>query len=257
MPCSSEDWGGRNGVVYRAYDEALHRDVALKVVKKDARLDSSASQSLLHEARASSSLAHPNICTIHEVGETDGELYIVMELVEGKSLRDMSADAGLPAASVMRYGVQIASALARAHDRGIVHRDLKTTNIVVASDGLVKVLAFGLAKKIGSGIFEATTRSFATIQDASSVSGTLPYLAPEILRGEAADYRAELWALGFVLYEAASGRLPFEGRTGFEISSAILARTPGPARPSRAPRAMGHYPTLPGQGADAALSARG
>jgi len=219
------------GVVYRAFDETLHRDVALKVVKKDARLDSSASQSLLHEARASSSLAHPNICTIHEVGETDGELYIVMELVEGKSLRDLSAEAGLPPASVMRYGAQIASALARAHDRGIVHRDLKTANIVVASDGLVKVLDFGLAKKIGSGVFDATTRSFATMQDTSSVSGTLPYLAPEILRGEVADYRADLWALGVVLYEAASGRLPFEGRTGFEISSAILRELPAPLGP--------------------------
>src|SRR5207253_4257301 len=97
------------------------------------------SERLLHEARASSSLAHPNICTIHEVGETDGELFIVMELVEGKSLHAMSADAGLPPESVLRYGVQIASALGRAHDRGIVHRDLKTANIVVTSHGLVKV----------------------------------------------------------------------------------------------------------------------
>jgi serine/threonine protein kinase len=121
---------GGMGVVYRAHDEILRRDVAVKVVNKDPCLDSSASQRLLHEARASSSLAHPNICTIHEVGETNGELYIVMELVEGESLRAMSADAGLPPESVLRYGVQIASALARAHDRGIVHRDLKTANIV-------------------------------------------------------------------------------------------------------------------------------
>ena len=175
---------GGMGVVYRAFDETLHRDVAVKVVNKDARLDSSASQRLLDEARASSALSHPNICTIYEVGETDGELYIVMELVEGKSLHAMSADAGLPPESVLRYGVQIASALARAHDRGIVHRDLKTANIVVTSDGLVKVLDFGLAKEVGSGIFEGSTRSFATIEDASSVSGTLPYMAPEILRGE-------------------------------------------------------------------------
>src|SRR5690348_12262701 len=161
---------GGMGAVYRAYDELLQRDVAVKVLNKDARLDSSASQRLLHEARASSSLAHPNICTIHEVGETNGELYIVMELVEGKSLRAMSADAGLPPESVLRYGVQIASALTRAHDRGIVHRDLKTANIVVASDGLVKVLDFGLAKRVGGSIFEGTTRSFAPIQDASSVS---------------------------------------------------------------------------------------
>ena len=222
---------GGMGVVYRAYDEVLQRDVALKVVKKDAHLDSSSSERLLHEARASSSLSHPNICTIHEVGENEGELFIVMELVEGKSLRAMCADGGLPPESVLRYGVQIASALARAHDRGIVHRDLKTANIVVTAEGLVKVLDFGLAKQVGSGIFDATTRSFASIQDASNMSGTLPYMAPEILQGEAADYRSDLWALGVVLYEAASGRLPFEGRTGFEISSAIMREVPNPLGP--------------------------
>jgi serine/threonine protein kinase len=222
---------GGMGVVYRAYDEVLHRDVALKVVKKDARLDTSSSERLLHEARASSSLSHPNICTIHEVGENEGELFIVMELVDGKSLRAMCADAGLPPESVLRYGVQIASALARAHDRGIIHRDLKTANIVVTADGLVKVLDFGLAKQVGSGVFDATTRSFASIQDASSMSGTLPYMAPEILRGEEADYRSDLWALGVVFYEAASGRLPFEGRTGFEISSAIMREVPNPLGP--------------------------
>ena len=222
---------GGMGVVYRAYDEVLHRNVALKVVQKNTQLDTSSSQRLLQEARASSSLAHPNICTIHEVGENEGELFIVMELVEGKSLRAMCADAGLPPESVLRYGVQIASALARAHDRGIIHRDLKTANIVVTADGLVKVLDFGLAKQVGSGVFDGTTRSFASVQDASSMSGTLPYMAPEILRGEAADYRGDLWALGVVLYEAASGRLPFEGRTGFEISSAIMREVPNPLGP--------------------------
>ncbi len=219
---------GGMGVVYRAYDEVLHRDVALKVVKKDARLDASSSQRLLHEARASSGLAHPNICTIHEVGENEGELYIVMELVEGKSLADMSLGGGMAPESVLRYGIQIASALARAHDRGIVHRDLKTANIVITSDGLVKVLDFGLAKQVGSGIFEGPTRSLASVENASSVSGTLPYMAPEILCGEAADHRSDLWALGVVLYESASGRLPFEGRTGFEISSAIMREIPNP-----------------------------
>src|ERR1700737_2201055 len=143
---------GGMGVVYRAYDEVLHRDVAVKVLNKDARLDSSASQRLLHEARASSSLSHPNICTIHEVGETNGELYIVMELVEGKSLRAMSAAAGLPPESVLRYGVQIASALARAHDRGVVHRDLKTANIVITPDGLAKVPVLGLQNAWERGI---------------------------------------------------------------------------------------------------------
>src|SRR5436853_5759110 len=219
------------GVVYRAYDEVLHRDVAVKVVNKDTRLDSSVSQNLLHEARASSSLAHPNICTIHEVGETGGELYIVMELVEGKSLHVMSGAGGLRPESVLGYCVQIASALARAHDRGIIHRDLKTANIVVTADGLVKVLDFGLAKQVGSGMLEGPTRSFATVQNASSVSVTLPYLAPVILRGDAADYRSDLWALGVVLNEAASGRLPFEGRTGLEISTAIMREPQKPLGP--------------------------
>jgi serine/threonine protein kinase len=222
---------GGMGVVYRAYDELLHREVAIKLMKKSSGLDSSTRQNLLQEARASSSLGHPNICTIHEVAETAGDLYIVMELVEGKSLRALSEPAGLSPEAVLRYGVQIASALARAHDRGIVHRDLKAANIAITPDGIVKVLDFGLAKKVGSGIFEAATRSFASIENASSVSGTLPYMAPEILRGEAADYRSDLWALGVVLYEAASGRLPFEGRTGFEISSSILREIPAPLGP--------------------------
>src|SRR5215469_6720248 len=219
------------GVVYRAYDEVLHRDVAVKVVKKETGAGASASQNLLQEARASSALAHPNICTIHEVGETDGDLFIIMELVEGKSLHEMTPSGGLPPESVLRFGVQIASALSRAHDRGIVHRDLKSTNVVVTSDGLAKVLDFGLARRVGGGLLDAPTMTFSTIQGASSVSGTLPYMAPEILLGDPADPRSDLWALGVVLYELASGRLPFEGRTGFEISSAIMREIPKPLRP--------------------------
>jgi serine/threonine protein kinase len=221
---------GGMGVVYRGHDEVLDRDVALKVVKKDASLDPTAGKNLLQEARASSSLAHPNICTIYEVGETNGELYIVMELVEGKSLRALIGNLGLPAESVLRYGVQIASALARAHDKGIVHRDLKSANVVVTADGLVKVLDFGIAKRIGGETSQGTTLMFDS-KEPSSVSGTLTYMAPEVLRGEGADYRSDLWALGVVLYEAASGQLPFGGRTTFEISSAIMREMPKPLGP--------------------------
>ena len=221
---------GGMGVVYRGHDEVLDRDVALKVVKKDARLDPTAGRNLLQEARASSSLSHPNICTIYEVGETNGELYIAMELVEGKSLRALIGSMGLPAESVLRYGVQIASALTRAHDKGIVHRDLKSANVVVTADGLVKVLDFGIAKRIGTETSQGTTLMFDS-KEPSSVSGTLTYMAPEVLRGEGADYRSDLWALGVVLYEAASGQLPFAGRTTFEISSAIMREMPKPLGP--------------------------
>jgi serine/threonine protein kinase len=217
---------GGMGIVYRAYDEVLHRDVAVKVVRKTSDASSSTSRSLLREARASSSLAHPNICTIYEVAETEGEFYIVMELIEGKTLREMSGEVGLPPESVLRYGAQIASALGRAHDRGITHRDLKAANIVITSEGLAKVLDFGLARQSLGAFFEGPTRSLATMENVSSVSGTLPYMAPELLRGEPGDHRSDLWAFGVVLYEAASGRLPFEGRTGFEISSAIMREMP-------------------------------
>ncbi len=223
---------GGMGVVYRALDEVLHREVALKVVKKDSNLDIATSQNLLHEARASSSLAHPNICTIYEVGETNGELYIVMELVQGRSLRDLCGDIGLAPESVLRYGVQIASALARAHDKGIIHRDLKSANIVVTAEGLVKVLDFGLAKRIGSDVSQQdTTWILDSIREPSRVSGTLTYMAPEVLRGEGADYRSDLWALGVVLYEVACGHLPFNGRSVFEISAAILSELPAPLGP--------------------------
>jgi serine/threonine protein kinase/photosystem II stability/assembly factor-like uncharacterized protein len=219
---------GGMGMVYRARDELLHRDVAVKVVRKD-RVSELPNQNLLSEARASSSLAHPNICTIYEVGETEGDLYIVMELVEGRSLREMSSGIGLPPETVLRYGVQIAAALARAHDRGIAHRDLKPANIVVTREGLAKVLDFGLARQME--LRGSDDPTVATSSQNTSISGTLPYLAPEVLRGEPADYLSDLWALGVVLYEAGSGKLPFIGRTGFEISSAILREMPTPLGP--------------------------
>ena len=221
---------GGMGIVYRAYDEILHREVALKVLNKDIHGDLPAARNLLQEARASSSLSHPNICTIYEVGDEAGELYIVMELIDGKTLRAMSTDGGLAPELVLRYGAQITSALARAHDRGIVHGDLKTSNVVVTNDGLVKVLDFGLARRIG-GTGDARARSETLSQEPSTLSGTLEYMAPELLRGETGDYRSDLWALGVVLYEAVSGRLPFQGRTTFELSSAIMHESPSALGP--------------------------
>lgn len=228
---------GGMGVVYRAVDEFLHRDVALKVLARSAVGEAPAKEHLLHEARASSGLSHPNICTIHEVGEVNGELFIVMELVEGKSLSTLVGSNGLPVESILRYGVQVAGALAHAHGRNVVHRDLKSSNVVVTAEGLAKVLDFGLARRLPRHVDSEATETIAPLDRSSGVSGTLLYLAPEILRGDPGDYRSDLWALGVVLYEAASGQLPFRGRTTFEISSAILQELP-PTLPSRIPPSL-------------------
>src|SRR3989441_8318500 len=228
---------GGMGVVYRARDEFLHRDVALKVLSKGTVPSDSAREYLLHEARSSSALSHPNICTIHEVGELNNELYIVMELVEGKPLSTLLAGEGLPVESVLRYGVQIAGALSHSHGRNIIHRDLKSSNVVVTPEGLVKVLDFGLARRLPREVLGEATQTVAPLEGAVGLTGTLPYMAPEVLRGEEGDHCSDLWALGVVLYEAAAGQLPFRGRTSFEFSAAILRELPPPL-PSRIPPSL-------------------
>ncbi len=225
---------GGMGVVYHARDEVLQRDVALKVVGESATAAKLSHEHLLHEARAASALSHPNICTIHEVGEFKGELYMVMELVEGKSLRELIGRDGLAMEIVVRYAVQIAAALAHAHSRNIVHHDLKSANILVTPQGLVKVLDFGLARQLPQVSADAATISMAPVESAGTVMGTLFYMAPEVLRGQMGDHRSDLWALGIVIYEAASGQLPFRGTTGMAVGSAILHEPPSPL-PERIP----------------------
>ena len=225
---------GGMGVVYRAHDEALHRDAALKVLADTPVIERLGRDHLLHEARACSALNHPNICTIYEILEAGDSLYIAMELVDGRSLTALIGDAGLPVESILRYGVQIAAALGHAHGRRIIHHDLKSSNIIVTPEGLVKVLDFGLARRIPAGTPDEHTVTFKSLERPGGVSGTLSYMAPEILRGEPGDARSDLWALGVVLYEAASGQLPFRGKTPFETSAAILQETAAPP-PSRIP----------------------
>ena len=216
---------GGMGVVYRAHDTQLRRAVALKVVGEGERVAENSRQRLMREARAASALNHPNVCTVYEAGEADGETYIAMELVEGRTLSALTGNSGLPNEAVVRYGAQIADALAHAHDRGVVHRDLKSANVMVTPEGRIKVLDFGLAKRGGeSGLAEDAE----TATREGTIAGTFAYMAPEILRGEPADARSDLWSLGVMLHEAVSGRLPFRGTTNFETSSAILKEPPPP-----------------------------
>ena len=217
---------GGMGVVYRARDTQLERQVALKVVGEQAQVGENARARLLREARTASALNHPNICTIYEAGVADGETYIAMELVEGRPLNALIGSDGLPVETVIRYGVQIADALAHAHERGVVHRDLKSPNVIVTPEGRPKVLDFGLAKRALSP--DEATRSEEQLTEAGAVVGTLSYMAPEVLRGEPADARSDLWALSVMLYHAVTGFLPFRGETTFQISSAILRDSAAP-----------------------------
>jgi len=224
---------GGMGEVYRARDTRLERDVALKVLPADALADETAQARLLREARTASKLNHPNVCTIHEVGEADGQVYIAMELVEGQSLAARLAEGALLPEELLRYGQQVADALSHAHEHGVVHRDFKSANIVITPEGRAKVLDFGLAKRFaGEDLTAATTVSQPSLTEPGAVAGTLAYMAPEQLRGRPADARSDIWALGVVLYEMAGGRRPFQGMTGFELSSAILSEAPPPLSPT-------------------------
>jgi serine/threonine-protein kinase len=227
---------GGMGEVWRARDERLERDVALKILPPSSFDDPAARARLLREARLASRLNHPHICTIHEVGEADGQAYIAMELVDGQALSARLEDGPLRPDELQRYSLQLTDAVAYAHEQGLVHRDLKSANVMVTPDGRLKVLDFGLARQLGAGErADATTvLREPTLTEAGTIVGTLAYMPPEQLRGQPADERSDVWALGVMLYEMAAGARPFRGRTTFEVSSAILSQAPDPL-PSRVP----------------------
>ncbi len=229
---------GGMGEVWRARDTRLDREVALKVLPPGAVENETARARLLREARLASGLSHPHICTIHEVGEAEGRAFVAMELVEGRTLSALVAERALPQGEVVRLGRQLAEALAHAHQHGVLHRDFKSANVVVTPEGRAKVLDFGLAKRVsGEDAREATTASYDTLTGPGVVAGTLAYMAPEQLRGTPADARSDIWALGVVLYEMASGRRPFQGQTGFALSASIL-NEPLPPLPAGVPDAL-------------------
>ncbi len=219
--------GGGMGDVWKAYDPKLQRTVAIKVLHEAE----DAASRILAEARAASALNHNHICTIHDVGEADGQSFIVMEHVEGKPLSELIPSDGLPPESVIRYGTQIADGLAHAHEHGIVHRDLKSANVVITPEAQVKLIDFGIAVPMQPKDADAVTRTQES-SPSSAPSGTLAYMAPEVLNGQEATARSDIWSLGVLLYEMASGRLPFKGKAPLDVVSAIARDTPG-VLPSR------------------------
>jgi TolB-like protein/tRNA A-37 threonylcarbamoyl transferase component Bud32 len=231
---------GGMGEVYRARDERLDRDVAIKVLPAQSFDDPAARARLLREAKAAAALNHPHICTVHEVGEANGQTFIAMELVEGQTLSERLAAGPLPPADVVGYGMQLAEALAHAHARGIVHRDFKSANIIVTVETRVKVLDFGLARRLSTAdLSELMTRADVTVTQPGVIAGTLAYMAPEQLRGEMAQTTSDVWALGVVLYEMAEGSRPFDGQTSFEVTAAILNQPPAPFRMPMPPALQG------------------
>ncbi len=212
---------GAMGVVHRAYDTRLDRAVAIKQLVNVPPEVSKAR--LLGEARAAAKLNHPNICTVHEVGEVDGHAFIVMEYIDGQPLSAAIPRQGLALETVLEYGIQIADAVAYAHAAGIVHRDLKSSNIVLTPEGRPKVLDFGLALRMPS---EGGERSDSTATSEPGVAGTPQYMSPESLRGDSSNPRSDVWSLGIVLYEMATGRRPYDKGNRFELAADVLSDAP-------------------------------
>jgi Tol biopolymer transport system component len=219
------------GEVYRARDTRLGRDVAIKVLPRELAATPEIRARVEPDARLISSFNHPNICTVHDVGHEGDDFYLVMELVEGESLADRAARGALPTADVVRIGIQIADALDKAHRAGIVHRDLKPGNVMLAKSG-AKLLDFGLARsatpiaEAGSGAHSPTMSRPLTAE--GTIVGTFQYMAPEQLEGQEADARTDIWALGCVLYEMATGKRAFEGKSQASLISAIMSGAPTP-----------------------------
>jgi len=220
---------GGMGEVYRAKDLRLGREIALKVLPARMSADAGRLARFEREARTVASLNHPNIVMLHSV-EDDGDIrFLTMELVEGQSLDHALAPGGLPIPRVIELGISLADALAAAHEKGVVHRDLKPGNVMLTRDGRVKVLDFGLAKLASHDAFpepSLTATVAPTISYAGSIMGTVPYMSPEQIRGETVDARTDLFALGIVLYELTSGTRPFMGETHADIGHAILHDAP-------------------------------
>jgi TolB-like protein/Tfp pilus assembly protein PilF len=220
---------GGMGVVYKAEDTRLGRAVALKFLPDGLSDDADAVERFKREAHAASGLNHPHICTVHDVGEHDGRQFIVMELLEGTSLDERIAAGPLPVDDVVALGSEIADALDAAHARGLIHRDVKPANIFVTHRGSAKLLDFGIAKPDATSSLASAAATERPLTSAGGVTGTVAYMSPEQVRGERLDARTDVFSLGTVLYEMATGRQAFQGTTSSLVHEAILNRAPTPA----------------------------
>ncbi|MBI3667333.1 MAG: serine/threonine protein kinase, partial [Acidobacteria bacterium] len=216
--------GGGMGVVYKAQDLRLDRLVALKFLPRDFGADEDQKKRFIHEAKAASALDHSNICTVHEINQTDdGQLFIVMAYYEGETLKKKIERGPLPVKEAIDFAIQVAQGLSKAHERGLVHRDIKPANLMVTNDGIVKIVDFGLAKQAGA----------TEITKTGTTLGTAAYMSPEQAQGLNADGRTDLWSLGVTLYEMLAGRRPFQGDHLPAIVYSIVNEKPKPLKAFR------------------------
>ena len=223
---------GGMGEVYESWDTRTGRRVAIKVLTDDGV---NAARHLKREAHHALELAHPNICEVYEVADDETGAFVAMEFLDGRTLADAVPKGGFDALRATDLAMQLAGAIAHAHAHAIVHRDLKCANLMLMADGRLKVLDFGLARRLPRTVERAV--SAASLTDTGVIAGTLSYLAPEVLKGERADARSDIWAFGIVLHEVLTGQQPFEGRTPFELTSAVL-REPPPSLPASVPAGL-------------------
>jgi len=221
---------GGMGEVFRARDIRLRRTVALKIILREHVADPERKRRLLQEARAASALNHPNIVVLYDLSNHAGTEFLVLEFVPGKTLKELIPENGLPLDDLLRYGAQVASALAAAHEAGVVHRDIKPANIMITPEGQVKVLDFGVAKLAEPSCpqMEDETQTGLVCTTPGRILGTVAYMSPEQIRGEDLDGRSDIFSLGAVLYQAATGRLPFGGASALSMMHEIATADPVP-----------------------------